>query len=169
MLNNLSVREKVLLYITLLAVIVGGYFIFLYQPLQEEIEILETQKTQNEEDLEQLENILININELRDRYENLSQRQEIIEEEQKTVTELLREFNQTASHYNIRIRNFNSRQEPEKIHLYFVMEGEYKSLANIFNTIDQNNRRIEFEELTMQPLQNLAEIIKVEFYAVYYI
>ena len=166
MLDKLSRREKIILLIGLVVLVLGLYYLLLYQPLEDRKNALKQEINNLELEQEQALAKLRQISELEEELEALEREEPEINYFNITTKEefLLLLYNKLEEE-NIKIISYNSSPGEELITLNLSLEGDYFSFLNFMEEIFADNYPVEISNLNIQRNDNNLDInLVIKYY-----
>lgn len=155
---RLSKREKFLVGFLIIVALGFGYFRFLYTPLINEIQVLETKKTEKELELVNVKAFMVKEGKFEKEYEeNLQTLEKIInhyylENYQEDYLIFLKGLNKSE---NFSLNGFsfsevtNQSEAIDQLELTFDFKGNYDALEDYLYQIQRNNKYIAIRELSI--------------------
>lgn len=156
MLGNLSLREKILISIAGLFIILFVFNFYLYQPLKEEIINL---KGEIEQKLQTLSTVMVlaeQISSLKEEYESIQKERMEKEISKKwSKAELLYEMENLSLKNQVELLNFNSLESNELIKMNISLQGEFKNIATLLLNIKEWEGYFSYVNLSLHPKGDL--------------
>lgn len=151
MFANLSTREKILLTIALIAAFVAVYYFYFYQPLVEEISLLESERDQKFNRLEIAKSYALKLPEIKEEYNvlvaELEERGVYID---KNVIDLLIDFREVSYDNNLKLDRFRPEELEKGIQMEVNISGGFREICNLFFDFNEWNYWFEFKELDIK-------------------
>ena len=157
MLNNLSLREKVIIFIGIILLISAVYYFYFYLPLSEELNRLENTLENKRTTVKNIEEYISDFDEVESKHKELNEKiasfDKDDEEEEKeyevTTTDLLKYFNDIIEVTDVEMRTFRPTEDEEKVALNFSHSGNFYEIINFFDEIDKFQPDISYESLSL--------------------
>ena len=148
--RNLTRREKILLTVGLILVVLGGYYYFLHLPMEERQEDLEMELEALEQEYETGLEQIAEIPELEDRLEEMrEEREQVIDAGIKEPEEIVAVLNTFSRQTGININSFN-RGDAEAGHSFSLsIEGSYFPWLEFIRMVDNWDYRLETEQFSL--------------------
>lgn len=157
MLNNLSLREKVIIFIGIILLLSAVYYFYFYLPLSEELNRLENTLENKRTTVKNIEEYISDFDEVEAKHKELNEKiasfdKEDEEEEKEyevTTTDLLKYFNDIIEVTDVEMRTFRPTEDEEKVALNFSHSGNFYEIINFFDEIDKFQPDISYESLSL--------------------
>lgn len=157
MLNNLSLREKVIIFIGIILLLSAVYYFYFYLPLSEELNRLENTLENKRTTVKNIEEYISDFDEVEAKHKELNEKiasfDKDDEEEEKeyevTTTDLLKYFNDIIEVTDVEMRTFRPTEDEEKVALNFSHSGNFYEIINFFDEIDKFQPDISYESLSL--------------------
>lgn len=157
MLNNLSLREKVIIFIGIILLLSAVYYFYFYLPLSEELNRLENTLENKRTTVKNIEEYISDFDEVESKHKELNEKiasfDKDDEEEEKeyevTTTDLLKYFNDIIEVTDVEMRTFRPTEDEEKVALNFSHSGNFYEIINFFDEIDKFQPDISYESLSL--------------------
>ena len=157
MLNNLSLREKVIIFIGIILLLSAVYYFYFYLPLSEEINRLKNTLKNKRTTVKNIEEYISDFDEVEAKHKELNEKiasfdKEDEEEEKEyevTTTDLLKYFNDIIEVTDVEMRTFRPTEDEEKVALNFSHSGNFYEIINFFDEIDKFQPDISYESLSL--------------------
>jgi type IV pilus assembly protein PilO len=156
--NQVPTAQKVILLIIMMAGICVVFWMFFYQPVQEEIDSNKNQLTQLEQEKERLERLRENQARMRTKITELQQELLIAREKLPATAEvpsLLQRIHNQAKTAGLEIETFQresneSQQYYIEIPVSMELTGTFDELANFFHYVGRMTRIVNVKNLSMK-------------------
>ncbi|MFW6238118.1 MAG: type 4a pilus biogenesis protein PilO [Halanaerobiales bacterium] len=132
-----------------LALLVFGYWFYVRQPYQEDIETLEQDIMVEESSLEEARQIASRLPELEEKYEDLSgEYKEVVD---KSKAEILNDFETAAEENGLSLKDFYPEEDEAEEGLAFNVriEGTYQNFLAMFEEVESWKNWINFTSLQL--------------------
>ena len=158
MFADLSLREKIMIFIGILILIVALYYFYFYSPLANEIDGLESTLKQKESNIATLEKSIEDMPELQAKYDELTEKvskidNKIDEENKKEyetkTTDILKFFNDITEETKVTMRSFRPLEDEEKVEIIFSHRGDFYEIISFFDKVDQFQTDISYNHLNL--------------------
>jgi len=156
MLNNLSLREKVIIFIGIILLLIAAYYFYLYLPLSEELNRLENTLENKRTTVKNIEEYISDFDEVEAKHKELGEKIASFDKEEKeekefkvTTTDLLKYFNDIIEVTEVEMRTFRPTEDKEKVALNFSHSGSFYEIINFFDEIDKFQPDISYESLSL--------------------
>lgn len=158
MFDNLSLREKVIIFIGIILLLLAVYYFYFYLPLSEELSRLENTLENKRTTVKNIERSISDFDEVEARHIELSEEIASIDEEEEkeeekefevTTTDLLKYFNDIIEVTDVEMRTFRPTEDEEKVALNFSHNGSFYEIINFFDEIDKFQPDISYESLSL--------------------
>ena len=158
MLNSLSLREKIFMFIGIILLLLAAYYFYFYLPLSEELTRLENTLENKQTTVKNIEKSISDFDKVKEKHKELSEKIVILaekeEEEEKkeynvTTTDLLKYFNNIIEVTDVEMRTFRPSEDEEKVALNFSHNGSFYEIVNFFDEIDKFQPNISYESLSL--------------------
>src|SRR6056297_350510 len=173
MLNNLSLREKLIIFIGIILLISAVYYFYIYLPLSEELYRLENTLENKRTTVKNIEKYISDYDEVEAKHKELSEeiasfdQEEEMEEEKEfevTTTDLLKYFNDIIEVTEVEMKTFRPTEDEEKVALNFSYNGTFYEIINFFEEIDKFQPNVSYESLSLNTAKDdLSSNIKLVF------
>lgn len=174
--NNLKSREKNLLVIGLILVLVVGFYYWIYQPQINKLANIEKEIKQDKQDLKVKSTMLQKKERLEKKYQILlnelkERHKKFLTSEEKT--RLIMDLSDMASEVNVNLISTNPGQVTEKnIYLQFPvkvkLEGKYNDIINFMKRIENLQYLVQIRNLNVSSDLVPADKVQVEIELVSY-
>ena len=158
MLDNLSLREKIMIFIGIIVLLLAGYYFYFYLPLSGELNSLKNKMESKKKTINNIKKSISNYDEVKEKHTMLSEKIASIdkksEKEKKkefkvTTTDLLKYFNDIIEVTEVEMRTFRPTEDEEKVALNFSHNGTFYEIINFFEEIDKFQPNISYESLSL--------------------
>ncbi len=169
MFDNLSQREKVLLIVAFLLIILVSYYFYIYQPMKENIARFQQKKSQKNNKLKTARNLARKLPDLKEKYNKLHKQRNKNSGElvQATSTiNLLRDIEELTRENGVKLVGFSPAEKENKVNINISFQGNYSQICGLFNDFKKLSNQLEFKNLQLHP-QN-EEIINVTMFVIFY-
>jgi len=148
--RSLTRREKILLTVGLVLLVLGGYYYFLHQPMMERQEDLEIELEALEQEYETALDQIDQIPELEDELAELQEeREEILDVGIKEPEEIVAVLNTFSRQTGITINSY-SKGEVDGGHSFTLgVEGTYIPILEFVSMVDNWDYRLETEDFSL--------------------
>ena len=155
--NSVPLAQKILVLFLVMAAILTGFFMLLYQPTVEDIDRLQRQVSTLEQEEERLQRIRRSQADLEAQLEELNRQLQVAQEKLPRSAEipnlLQRVYNQAQTD-GLTIENFQRNQEVVRsdyieIPVQLELTGSFDEVAYFFYYVGQMPRIINFENITI--------------------
>ncbi|MFW6025238.1 MAG: type II secretion system protein GspM [Candidatus Woesearchaeota archaeon] len=171
MIENMSLREKIIVFLGIIILIAALYYFYIYLPLSQKAETLESSLNQKEKRINILENNTKNIKELKDKHKSLEEelaskeKTEDIEKKYDTTTsDLLKYFNKKSEETDILMKSFNPKEDEEKVEISYSYTGDFYEILDFFSKVDQFQENIGYETFSANLQgEELSSTVKLIF------
>lgn len=152
--SNLSKREKILLFILFVTVVMVAYYYLLYQPIKAQQENL---KTQIADIQTEYSTVLSRVNQIEDLERELAnlkkEREERLEIVVREAEEILAAIDYFARESDVDIRSYQKGDADNGYPFTFNLEGEYFELLSFLKMLDNWDYRLVVENLSANNIQ----------------
>lgn len=158
MINNLTLRKKILLFLAVSLGLVAAFYFLLYQPLNEEIEFLAQNLMQKDLELRQKRIVAASLPALAEEKEELTQEKEwlytVIHKEEE-VSAFLKELEELAESLLIKFRSFRPQSQTIAPGQYgeslfrLNLTGEFSKIITMLTRLEEFPRLIDIRGLTL--------------------
>jgi len=160
--SNLSRREKILLFVLFVTVVMVAYYYLLYQPIQAEQQNLKNQIANVQSEYT---TVLSRVNQIEDLEKELASLQKEREERLKIVVreaeEILAAIDFFARESEIEIRSYQKGDAENGYPFTFNVEGEYFELLSFLKMLDNWDYRLVVENLSANNVQEEEDLISL--------
>ena len=165
MLANLNKRELIILSVAIIIIILTFYYVYVYDPLITEIEQLKEEKQSKEQEVQVAQNMIKNLPELRERYEELKERTDLVNFFNITNDKLLVELKNIADENNITLRSFKPNASEETINIAMFIEADYFDLNRFLMELKRFEYWMDYKTITVRPTdENLQVNLSLTFH-----
>lgn len=162
MLNNLSLREKIIIFIGIILLLLAVYYFYFYLPLSEELNKLENTLENKRTTVKTLEESISDFDEVEAKHKELNEKIASFDKEEKeekkeykvTTTDLLKYFNDIIEDTEVEMRVFRPTENQEKVALNFSHKGSFYEIVNFFDEIDKFQPDISYESLSLNTAED---------------
>ena len=161
-------REKKILTVFIILVLAVGFWYFIYEPTEEEIEDLENTIEIKESRLNTHIARAQQVPELEEEVDQLETRLHELEDEERTIGDLLLLLNNLTTEYNVQMKRFSPQQSDTEIRLDLVIEGSYRNVAEMVYALRHREERIGLYLINMRPVDERSGKVSAEIFCVYY-
>jgi Tfp pilus assembly protein PilO len=165
MLSNLNRRELIILSAAIIIIILTLYYVYIYDPLVEDIAQLEDEKANKVSEVEVAQNMVSRLPELRERYQSLTQRGDFVNFFNISNDKLLVELKQIADNNNIDLRSFRPNASDTTIDIPMFIESSYYDLNRFLAELKRFEYWMDYKVMTIRPTeQNLQVNLSLTFH-----
>jgi|SRR6056297_319632 len=165
MLANLNKRELIILGVAIIIIILTLYYVYVYDPLITEIEQLREEKRSKEQEVQVAQNMIKRLPELRERYEELQERTDLVNFFNITNDKLLVELKNIADENNIILRSFKPNASEETINIAMFIEADYFDLNRFLMELKRFEYWMDYKTITVRPTdENLQVNLSLTFH-----
>jgi type IV pilus assembly protein PilO len=167
--SNLSKREKILLFILFVTVVMAAYYYLLYQPIKAHQQDLENQITNIQSEYTAVLNKVNQINSLeKELVELKKEREERLETVVREAEEILAAVDYFARESNVDIRSYQKRNTDNGYPFTFEIQGGYFELLSFLQMLDNWDYRLVVENLTASNVQQQENLISLNLNLFYH-
>ncbi len=165
-LRNLSGFAKIIPYLLVAALLVGAYYLFLYKPLTEERQQLQTEITRSQEEVRELEADLDDIAGLRAEIDHRQQElSDLLELELYESEEALEFLYESIEKSGLEVRDEAASSSDEGYFYTLSLRGDYQSFYELLTQIDEADFRYHLENFFMSSHDDsLHMLLNLSFY-----
>lgn len=173
MLDNLSLREKVIIFIGIILLLLAVYYFYFYLPLSEELNRLENILKNKQTQVKNIEEYISDFDKVETKHSELKEKIALIDkkgetEDKKkfevTTTDLLKYFNDIIEVTDVEMRTFSPSEDEERVALNFSYSGNFYEIINFFDEIDKFQPNVSYESLSLSRSEDeLSSNIKLVF------
>lgn len=173
MFENMSMREKIIIAVGLMIIIISAYYFYIYLPFTQQINTLEQNLKQKQNNIDSLEQMALNEKNLEEKYDNLQKKlatedkkEEISSKYDTTTSDILKYFNKKTNETKIMMNNFSANEDKEKVEINFSYSADFYEVISFFSEINKFQKFIGYENLTINNNnqgQQLSTSIKIIF------
>ena len=165
MLSNLNRRELIILSAAIIIIILTLYYVYIYDPLVTDINQLENEKANKVSEVEVAQNLVRQLPELRERYQNLTERADFVNFFNISNDKLLVELKQIADNNNIDLRSFRPNASDTTIDIAMFIESSYYDLNRFLAELKRFEYWMDYKVMTIRPTdQNLQVNLSLTFH-----
>jgi Tfp pilus assembly protein PilO len=165
MLSNLNRREIIILSVAIIIIILTLYYVYVYDPLVKDITQLQDEKANKVSEVEVAQNMVSRLPELRERYQNLTERADFINFFNISNDQLLVELKQIADNNNITLRSFRPNASEDTIDIAMFIEADYFDLNNFLTELKRFEYWMDYKTMTVRPTdENLQVNLSLTFH-----
>ena len=165
MLANLNKRELIILGVEIIIIVLTLYYVYVYDPLITEIEQLREEKRSKEQEVQVAQNMIKRLPELRERYEELQERTDLVNFFNITNDKLLVELKNIADENNIILRSFKPNASEETINIAMFIEADYFDLNRFLMELKRFEYWMDYKTITVRPTdENLQVNLSLTFH-----
>lgn len=150
MFNKLSNREKILVVLALVISLSAIYYFYFYQPLNEEIVILEDKKSTKNKRLNIAQSYTKRLPEIKEEYRtiisDLESRGQYIN---KDSIDLLIDFREIAAENNLKLTLFKPKKNDDNISMSINIAGKFRDLTDLLAEFKTWNYWFEFRDINI--------------------
>ena len=158
--SNLSRREKILLFILFLTVVLVAYYYLLYQPIKAQKQNLKNQIANVKSEYT---TVLSRVNQIEDLEKELAnlqrEREERLEIVVREAEEILAAIEFFARESNVEIRSYQKEDADNGYPFTFNLEGEYFEILSFLKMLDNWDYRLVVENLSANKVQQEENLI----------
>ena len=158
MLANLNKRELIILSVALVIIILTLYYVYVYDPLITEINQLEQEKDNKLQEVQVAQEMVRQLPEMRERYQELAQRTELINFFNITNDKLLVEIKNIADDNNITLRSFKPSASDNTIDIAILLEADYFDFNNFLVELKRFEYWMDYKSLTIRPTDGNLQV-----------
>jgi len=158
MLSSLSKREKILLGILALIIIIAPYYFYVYVPYQERIEEYQEEKGELETELAVTRVYVMRLPELLDKLDELEQEVARIKEEDYSNEGLMHYLLDTGREYNVKLISYNPTVRRDGIAVNGVLEGDFNAIISFIKQFEEDYFKFNYNNINIRPRDNLLEL-----------
>ncbi len=157
MLANLSVREKTLLAVVLVILVGGGFYLWLYEPIQAEIRTLENEISIIERNISRARISSRQLPQLREEYQELErelERFQILIPTEEQVSEFLRDLEGLARNLDLKLKTFRPggmtpRDEYGEVAFRLNLSGRFQNVILFLTALEEFKRIVNIRDISM--------------------
>lgn len=165
MLTNLNKRELIILGVAIIIIILTLYYVYVYDPLITEIEELKGEKQGKEEEVQVAQNMVKKLPEMRERYEELRERTDLVNFFNISNDKLLVELKNIADQNDITLRSFKPNASEETIDIAMFIEADYFDLNKFLMELKRFEYWMDYKTITVRPTdENLQVNLSLTFH-----
>lgn len=168
MFANLDRREKIMLVVALLALVITLYYFYIYQPRLETIDQLQSTKIENQNKLDKAQMLARQLPELEKKYAVLKDKYDLRRASyiDKTQTALLIDMREAARANNVELVRFQTFKEEERIDMDVNIKGDYFYLSDLFADFSNWSYWFEFDDLRIKGVKD--DLINVSMSVIFH-
>lgn len=165
MLTNLNKRELIILGVAIIIIILTLYYVYVYDPLITEIKELKGEKQGKEEEVQVAQNMVKKLPEMRERYEELRERTDLVNFFNISNDKLLVELKNIADQNDITLRSFKPNASEETIDIAMFIEADYFDLNKFLMELKRFEYWMDYKTITVRPTdENLQVNLSLTFH-----
>ena len=166
MLNRLSLREQVLLFLAIFILILGLYYFYVYVPYQDKITNLKNRKSIKREQIINMKSKILKLPSLEKEYNyRLKNVKERIFISGFSSENLLNKMVKVATETRVNILNYYPKKQKNTISIIMIIKGDYLALVNFLSSLEKWDKQLRFKKLSLKPSDDK---IKMEVNFIYY-
>ena len=158
MLANLNKRELIILSVAIIIIILTLYYVYVYDPLVTEIGELEQVKRSKEQEVEVAQEMIKKLPEMRERYDELTQRTDFVNFFNISNDKLLVELKNIADQNNITLRSFKPNASEDTINIAMFIEADYFDLNRFLTELKRFEYWMDYKTLTVRPTEENLQV-----------
>ena len=158
MLSNLNKRELIILSAAIIIIILTLYYVYVYDPLVTEINQLEQEKQNKTLEVQTAQEMVRKLPAIRERYQELAQRTELVNFFNITNDQLLVELKSIADNNNITLRTFKPSASEETIDIAMYIEADYFDLNKFLVELKRFEYWMDYKVITIRPTEELLQV-----------
>lgn len=159
MLSNLNKREIIILSVAIIIIILTLYYIYVYDPLITEINTLRSEKEEILTEVETAQEMVRKLPQIRERYEELARKTEIVNFFNISNDKLLVELKQIADDNNIILRTFQPNASDDTINISMLLEADYYDLNKYLAELKRFEYWMDYKSITIRPSDQILQVI----------
>ena len=158
MLANLNKREIIILSVAIIIIVFTLYYVYVYDPLITDIEELTQEKQTKMQEVQVAQEMVQKLPEVRERYQELTQRTELVNFFNITNDKLLIELKNIADSNNVKLRSFQPNASEETINISMTVEADYFDLNRFVAELKRFEYWMDYKVLTIRPSENNLQV-----------
>lgn len=171
MLENMSLREKIIIFLGIIILIAALYYFYIYLPLSQKADNLESSLTQKENRINILEDNTKDIEDLKAKHQSLQKElaskektEEIDKNYETTTSDLLKYFNKKSKEADILMKSFSPKEDEEKVEISYSYTGNFYEILDFFSMVDQFQENVGYETFNVNLQgEELSSTVKLVF------
>ena len=156
MFENMSIREKIIIAVGLMIIIISAYYFYIYLPYTQQINSLEQTLKQKQNNIDSLKEMALNKKNLEEKYNNMQKKlavkdkkEEVSSKYETTTSDILKYFNKKTNETAISMNNFSANEDKEKVEINFSYSADFYEVISFFSEINKFQKFIGYENLTI--------------------
>lgn len=167
--SNLSKREKILLFVLLVTVVMVAYYYLLYQPIKNTQKELKNQISNVQKEYTDVLNRVNKIDDLEKELSKLKkEREERLEIVVRESEEILAAIDYFARETNVNIKSYQKSNTNDGYPFTLKVEAEYFELLSFLRMLDNWDYRLVIENLYANNLQGKENLIALNLNLFYH-
>ena len=165
MLSNLSKRELIILSIALIIIIFTLYYFYVYNPLTEEINQLETNRNRLSRELRITQDMVRELPELRARYNELTEKTLYVNYFDISNDKLLVELKRITDNIDILFRSYKPNASDNTIDIAMFIEADYYELNEFLVELQKFEYWMDYKSMSIKPMEDFLQVsLSLKFY-----
>lgn len=160
--DRLSQRERIMVIVLFVAIITGGYYLYIYQPTINTLADMQQEKSNKETQLITSLKLIQKLPDLQARYQELKYIEDIVYDN-KDSQEFIQLISDISTGSGIEITFYSPKETQDTVSISFMVKGNYISINNFLSGLAELKNQLKFSRLLLQAveeeLQLRAEVI----------